>query len=503
MINSRARAAGIPCTAFLCLLASCVASSPRGGGETVAPTPRVVPPTTGASVAADPADLWAEIAGALPPEGESGFGSDKSYVIPAAEILAYQLLLNLYDRTYDSERVYGSDANSIDNNLHSGWVIDQDPFSINQLAHPYSGSLYHGFARSAGLNYWESMGYTFAASAVWEVAGETTPPSLNDQIATGIGGSFLGEAMFRTANWCLEGGGPNPGFGRELGAALISPPTTVNRHLFGSRFQHLYTSDGADVTTRADFGAKVSGLGSHGRVEWEDDTQALAKFGIEYGRPGKVDYKYDHPFDYFKMELAGQTNNDNHVDFVDARGLLWGTDYKTSAEFDGIWGLYGNYTYLSPGVFRLATTALSLGTTVQDRVSDSVTLQGSLLGGVGFGAAGTIASDQSDRDYHYGLSPQVLLDFRTIFGDRTMIQITGRDYEIGGSGYNQNGGRENVLQAELGLTLRVYGPHALSIQCVGSWRDASYLSASEQNQSTESIALVYTFLGGTRLGAVH
>jgi len=374
---------------------------------------------------------------------------------------------------------------------------------VNQLAHPYSGSLYHGFARSAGLNYWESSAYTFAGSALWEVAGETTAPSLNDQIATGIGGSFLGEAMFRTANWLLEGGGKHPGFGRELGAAIVSPPTAVNRHVFGSRFQHLYTSDSADVTTAADFGAKKSRRDSHGATEQESDTAGLARFTIEYGRPGKSDYHYDHPFDYFRLDLAGQTDTENHVDHVDARGLLWGTTYKPSAEFDGIWGLYGNYTYLSPGVFRLATTAVSIGTTVQDRITDSTTLQGSLLGGVGFGAAGTIASDQSDRDYHYGLSPQALLDLRCIFGNKVMVQMTGRDFEIGGSGYNENGGRENVLQAELGMTVRVYGPHALSIQCVGSWRDAGYLSASEQQQSTESIALVYTFLGGTRLGAVR
>ncbi|HEV8112342.1 MAG TPA: DUF3943 domain-containing protein [Planctomycetota bacterium] len=507
-MSSRARAVAVPCTACFCLLAGCAASppqvTPQSAVQSAVSTPRVLPPATKEPAGPDPADLWAEIAGALPPpEGESGFGSDKSYWIPAAEILTYQALLNFYDRNALDARVYGSDRESIDRNLRSGWVIDQDPFSVNQLAHPYSGSLYHGFARSAGLNYWESLGYTFAASAVWEVAGETTPPSLNDQIATGIGGSFLGEAMFRTANWILERGGERPGFGRELGAAFMSPPTTVNRHLFGSRFQHLYTSDGADVTTRAEVGAKVTRLDSRSRAETETDTQGLGRFLVEYGRPGKVDYHYDHPFDYFTLDFAGQTDTENHVDHLDARGLLWGTDYKTAAEFDGIWGLYGNYTYLSPGVFRLATTALSVGTTAQDRMSDSVTMQGSILGGVGFGAAGTIASDQSDRDYHYGLSPQALLDLRWIFGDKAMVQLTGRDFEIGGSGYNHNGGRENVFAAEAGLTLRVWGPHALSLLCVGTWRDASYMGADEQQQSSESLALVYTFLGGTRLGAVR
>ena len=54
--------------------------------------------------------------------------------------------------------------------------------------------MYHGIARSNGQGYWPSVVYTFAGSVLWEIAGETTPPSRNDQIASGIAGSFLGEA---------------------------------------------------------------------------------------------------------------------------------------------------------------------------------------------------------------------------------------------------------------------------------------------------------------------
>ena len=99
----------------------------------------------------------------------------------------------------------------VDNNLTQR-LTDRDPFAINQFGHPYQGSMYHGFARSAGLSYWESLGYTFAGSAGWEIAGEKTPPSKNDQIATGIGGSFFGEVLFRLSNLLLEGDDREPGF---------------------------------------------------------------------------------------------------------------------------------------------------------------------------------------------------------------------------------------------------------------------------------------------------
>jgi hypothetical protein len=55
-------------------------------------------------------------------------------------------------------------------------VIDKDPFSINQIGHPYQGSVYYGFARSGGLSYWESLLYTLACSFLWETYGETTAP---------------------------------------------------------------------------------------------------------------------------------------------------------------------------------------------------------------------------------------------------------------------------------------------------------------------------------------
>jgi len=147
----------------------------------------------------------------------------RSYLIPALEIVGFDVLLNQFDRHYVDEQTYGSNLSTIHDNLHGSWVFDTDPFSTNQFLHPYQGSMYHGFARSAGLSYWESLLYTFAGSAFWEIAGETTPPSKNDQIATGIGGTFLGEPLFRMASLLLESADGTPGFWREVGAARCRP----------------------------------------------------------------------------------------------------------------------------------------------------------------------------------------------------------------------------------------------------------------------------------------
>src|SRR5262249_16932211 len=148
-------------------------------------------------------------------------GEGKSYLIPALEVGGFLVGLSMFDRAFLDSRTYGSDPGTIWKNLRTAPVFDTDPFDINQIGHPYHGSFYYGLARSAGLNYWESLGYTLLGSFVWETAGETGPPSINDYVTTTIGGSFVGEALFRMSSLLLEGGGETPGFWRELGAAVL------------------------------------------------------------------------------------------------------------------------------------------------------------------------------------------------------------------------------------------------------------------------------------------
>ena len=177
-------------------------------------------------------------------------GAGKSYLIPALEIPAFILLLNGYDRLAYSNSVEPSGKKTYDTNLstfwdhvvHGPWGVDTDAFNVNQFMHPYQGSMYYGFARSAGLNYWESLLYTNVGSFLWETGGENTDPSINDQIASGIGGSFFGEALFRMASLVLEDDGEKPGFWRELSAAVLSPPTGINRLAFGDRFKPVFPS---------------------------------------------------------------------------------------------------------------------------------------------------------------------------------------------------------------------------------------------------------------------
>jgi hypothetical protein len=449
---------------------------------------------------------WAALANdaLLPPrtpqaDTSAPIAANKSYAIPAAEILSFSFLLNQYDRHFEGDD-YKSNLSTIRRNLHSSWVVDRDPFRINQLGHPYLGSVYHGLARSAGLNYWEALGYTFAGSALWEIAGENTPPSRNDQISTGIGGTFLGEVLFRAANLVLEHDDIPP-FWRELGAAVISPPTGFNRLVFGDRFRPIFPAHDPVYYSRLQLGFSGTAQNTSGTSTTKlRRSEALADFSLDYGLPGKPGYTYKRPFDYFSFQ--GTASSANGFENLMTRGLLVGKDYEAGPNYRGVLGLYGSYDYIAPQTFRVSSTALSLGSTGQVWLSDTVAVQGTALLGAGYAAVGTTRSS-ADNDYHYGLAPQGLLALRLILGDRASVDLTGREYFVSRVAAATRGGHDNIVRIDATLTLRVYRQHAVAIKYLGNRRDAVYPDLGDISQSRGTIGIFYTLLGHDRFGAVE
>lgn len=433
------------------------------------------------------------------PTPESFFAGDadanKSYFIPAAEIVGFDFLVNRIN-----EHVHGGDyevtSDTVKHNLGTSWVIDNDPFSTNQFFHPYQGSMYHGFARSAGLGYWESSAYTFLGSAFWEVAGENTPPAKNDQIASGIAGSFLGEPLFRLSSLLLENGDGLPTFWREFAAALISPSTGFNRLVFGDRFDSVFPSHDPAYYSRLQIGVSSATQNIPGASTKHEPNEIFADYSMDYGLPGKPGYRYERPFDYFYFNVTASSANT--IENVMSRGLLYGTDYKAGNNYRGVWGIYGSYDYLSPQLFAVSSTALLLGTTAQWWLAKSVALQGSVLAGTGYTAVSTL-NGTGENDYHYGLSPQAQIALRLIFDDKVAFDIKAREYYVGGNVGNQ-GGHDNIARADASFMVRVYRQHALGIKYVWTQRDATYSNLGATTQTRAAIGIYYAFLGGEQFG---
>jgi hypothetical protein len=453
-------------------------------------------PTSGA-LAALLLCAW-QTAAAQPVAADPPAERDRSVVAPVVEIVAFDFLLSRYNKRFSGSTDYDVTWSSIRRNLRGPWVVDNDPFKVNQAAHPYQGSLYHGAGRATGLSYWEASALTFAGSAWWEITGEKTPPARNDQIASGIAGSFLGEPLFRMAH-LVQNRSDLPGPWRQWIAAAISPAVGLNRLAFGSRFESTFADHEPAYYGRLHVGATRT---THNDFDFTPEFRrnaAQVDFAVDYGLPGKPGYTYSRPFDYFNFQVLLSTANG--VENLSTRGLLYGTDYAVGENYRGIWGLYANYDYLSPQIFHVSTTSLSLGTTGQWWVSRDVALQGTVLTGLGYSAASTARWAAENPEYHYGTAARAALALRLIAGTRAAVDVSARMVSLG-SITRRSSGRDEISRVDTAFTWKISGPHAVGVNYVWSHRSADFPGTPGRRQTLGRVGLYYTLLGQQGFGAV-
>jgi hypothetical protein len=430
-----------------------------------------------------------DAAGRESPPASEGEQPYRGYLPAALEILTFQIALNRFDNAFEGPD-YHINLHTIRKNLHSSWVEDQDPFRINQLGHPYQGSIYFGAARSNGIGFWGSMGYAFAGSAVWEIAGENTPPSRNDQITTSFGGAFLGETFYRMAQLVLEQGyGLSPGW-RELAAGAIAPPLGVNRHVRPGRGSGVFASHDPALFARLQLGATRTSHNTVGPSQTRERNELRGDFQLEYGLPGKDGYTYDRPFDYFNFQAGASTVNG--MENLSTRGTLLAAPYDFGRNVQGIAGIYGSYDYLAPQLFQVASTGLSLGTNLQWWLTDTVALQAHASAGIGYTSTGTIRAIGA-RQYNYGFAPQETLAARLLLGERWMLDATFREFFDGRLTSPETGGTDRVLRGEASLTYRVNGPHAIALKYITSRRRFLFPDVIDTSQRRDTVGLYYVY----------
>ncbi len=121
---------------------------------------------------------------------------------------------------------------------------------------------------------------------------------------------------------------------------------------------------------------------------------------------------------------------------------------------------------------------------------------------MGYAAVGTLRGPQDERSYHYGAAPQALLATRLIFGDRASLDVTARDYFVSGIAAGTTGGRDNIIRADIALTMRIRKAHAVALKYLWNRRDATFAGLGDRTQTRATIGLYYTYLGHDRFGAV-
>jgi hypothetical protein len=170
--------------------------------------------------------------------------------------------------------------------------------------------------------------------------------------------------------------------------------------------------------------------------------------------------------------------------------------------YRGVWGLFGSYDYIAPQIFRVSSTALSLGSTSQWTATSDVSLQSTGMLGLGYAAVGTAnASRDGEEEYHYGVAPQALLAGRLILRDRVSFDLTAREFFVSDIPETASEGSDNIARVDAALTIRLHRQRAISLKYQWSRRDASYPEVNRR-QARSTLGIFYTMLGNDRFGAV-
>ncbi|MGC3999304.1 MAG: DUF3943 domain-containing protein [Anaeromyxobacter sp.] len=426
----------------------------------------------------------------------------RNYWLPVLEgPIAYNLAQTLVARTFSSTDTFDSTWDTFVDALDGPWWYDQDKFTTNQFGHPYQGSVYHTAGRSLGLDFWESFLNAELGSFLWETGGGTEPPSVNDQIATPIAGSLLGEVLFRMAYRIVDVPG-GAGFWREAGAFAVSPATGVNRAMFQDRYRF------QDLNQQPWYGEGGAGVGFGGQsatggVETSRSGGRLAVRGeLVNGLPGGA-WTFRRPMDHFDARLSGLIDSNSTTQQMSAnltiRGLLLGTSYGRP-EARGLWGMFGAYDFLTPGTFRVSSCNVTVGTVGQRPLGGGLTLQGTAYAGVGFGAGGSLPEAVERRDYHLGLQGVSLFEGKLFWAERYRLRLGARGYYISGKVSPGTDTFEGIAYASANLTARLAGPHALSAGWTGARRRAQYPDQPDVFSHASEWTVSYLYVNDPGLG---
>jgi hypothetical protein len=297
---------------------------------------------------------------------------------------------------------------SLADNLRSGFTFDQDELQTNFFGHPYHGGLNFNSARAAGLGFWTSAMYSFAASLAWELFAEVEPPSINDLLVTSLSGVMLGEITFRLSSELLDDDSSG-GFRllRELGATAVSPMRGFNRLYMGDAFRSGPSPIRHSVDAALALG--VEGMQAHGEGAAEElRPTLLAAVDISYGDPLNPAASRLVPFELFELYAAVSVFHDE---------LASAQVYTTGL-------LYGSSQARDPGPRYLHNEVLGIAMTYEFQGSNLAT-----YGGVGLGPAYYLASLAGPgRSVRLGLG----IDLVPILGVTTSPPRAGeRAYDFG------------------------------------------------------------------------
>lgn len=443
----------------------------------------------------------------------------------ALEAFAINVGVQCFDQFVMNEDFAKISFHSIKHNIETGFVWDNDQFSTNLFAHPYHGGLYFNAARSHGMNFWESVPYSFCGSLMWETTCEIEPPAINDLMATTFGGIAIGEVTHRVSNLVFDDRLSGfPRFMREFLGTLICPIKGLNRILSGDAWRvrgkyYKYHDYRSPVSFFASAGYRYL---ADNNTLFRGEGNPYVRFNLVYGDP--FDGETTKPYDYFTLDATfGLSSNQPLITGLHLLGRLWSVPVEVSKGTEMEFGIFQHFNYYDSQPVKDGTSlvpyriseAASFGPGIiyrfpqvgnLTRFEQRVFLDGILLGG-----SLTDYYNVIDRDYNMGSGYSVKAISFMEFGKVATFQIGADYYRIfTWKGYegkdlattdplylNAQGDKGNasllVLNARFGLALS--NRLNLDFNVSNYWRDTHYSYHDDVKSKTfdMSLGLQYKF----------
>jgi len=346
----------------------------------------------------------AEPTAATAPSGVDTYVAKKRPLLAAGEIVFVNLCVWSYDRFIRSGGGAGFRVGfqSWKQNIQNGFNWDDNNFSTNQEGHPYHGSLNFNAPRSNGYGYFESFGFAWAGSFMWEYFGETHYPAINDWVNTSMGGAAFGEALFRLSRMVTDNQATGSGrFWKEMGGLAISPVRGLTRITTGE-----WSKVGPNAPDRFAknhhmiwrVGARTEGSGN---LWTSDTTHAFIELAAGYGDVFQGEYK--KPFDTFQFGLQINFKDTQKIGRVQAKGLLFATPYSESENTKTLIGAYQYYDYVNNSAFEYGAQKLGASFMSQRKSGKDFEARTHVdLTAIVLGATNSAYADVSGRNYDYG-----------------------------------------------------------------------------------------------------
>jgi len=287
----------------------------------------------------------------------------KNFTRTAVEVVGLNTLIWFFDRYIregGTNPGFRIGFNSMSENLANGFEWDDNNFSTNQFDHPYHGSLYFNAARSNGYTFWESVPFTFAGSYLLEFFFEVHHPSMNDWIATSVGGVTMGEMLHRLSMTVRDNTATGSSRNwREVGGMLINPMGGLNRLIDGDWGRvHANSPDRYPDNFRSQMDVGFRTVADD-RLWSTDTTRVYMKFDFEYGDMFFGDM--DKPFDSFDMDLQLNFSDVKLIGRVDVNGMLGGTFLKETDHASHILAGFLHYDYINNSKVEFGAQSLGAG----------------------------------------------------------------------------------------------------------------------------------------------